>query len=65
MWPASCSTNISSFYYSDINLFLIGYACCKIYNIRLLLFESNAGVITIQELHTREKVLLQLLFKIG
>ena len=32
------STDISSFYYSDINLFLIDYACCKLCSIWLLLF---------------------------
>ena len=40
MW-ASWSTDISSFYYSDINLFLIDYACCK-RNIWLHLFENNS-----------------------
>ena len=32
---------MSSFYYSDINLFLIDYACCKLCNVQLLFFESN------------------------
>ena len=44
MWPASWSTDISLFYYSDINLFLIDYACCKLYNIWLLLFENNSRI---------------------
>ena len=33
---------ISSFYYYDIDLFLIDYACCKLCNIWLLLFENNS-----------------------
>ena len=41
-WPASWGTDISLFYYSDINLFLIDYACCKLCNIWLLLFENNS-----------------------
>ena len=35
-------TDISSFNYSDINLFLIDYACCKLCNVWLLLFENNS-----------------------
>ena len=42
LWPASWSTDISSFYYSDINLFLIAYACYKLCNIWLLLFGNNS-----------------------
>ena len=42
MRPASWSIDIYSFYYSDINLFLIDYACCKLCNIWLLLFENNS-----------------------
>ena len=42
MRPGSWSTDISSFYYSDINLLLIDYACCKLCNIWLLLFENNS-----------------------
>ena len=42
MWPDSWSTNISSFYYSYINLFVIDYACCKLCNIWSLLFENNS-----------------------
>ena len=42
LWPASWSTDISSFYYSDINLFLIANACYKLCNIWLLLFENNS-----------------------
>ena len=38
---ASWSTDISSFYYSNINLFLIDYGCFKLCNIWLLLFENN------------------------
>ena len=42
MRPASWSTGISSFYYSDSNLFLIDYSWCKLCNIWLLLpFENN------------------------
>ena len=36
------SRNISSFSYSDINLFFIDCACCKLCNIWLLLFENNS-----------------------
>ena len=32
----------SSFYYSDINLFLIDYAYCKLCNISLLFFKNNS-----------------------
>ena len=41
LYVTSWSTDVSSFYYSDINLFLIDYACCKLCNIWLLLFENN------------------------
>ena len=41
MSSASWRIGIYSFYYSDINLFLTDYACCKLCNIWLLLFESN------------------------
>ena len=41
MWPASWSTDISSFHYSDINLFLINCTCCKLCNRWLLFFENN------------------------
>ena len=34
--------NISSLYYSDINLFLIDYAYCKLCNIWLILFENSS-----------------------
>ena len=30
------------YHYSDINLFLIGYDCCRLCNISLLLFENNS-----------------------
>ena len=55
MWPASSSTDMSSFYCSDINLFLIDYTWCKLCNIRLLLFENNSRSINIQELNTGGK----------
>ena len=42
MWLVSWSHDISSFYYSDINLFLIDHACCKLCNIWLLLPENNS-----------------------
>ena len=42
MSPASWIIDIYSFYYSDINLLLIDYACCKLCNIWLLIFESNS-----------------------
>ena len=35
------SIDIKSFYYSDINLCLSDYACCKLCNIWLLLFGNN------------------------
>ena len=35
--------NISSFCYSDINLFSIDYVCCKLFNIWLLIFENNSS----------------------
>ena len=38
----SGSTDIPSFYYSDINLFLIDYACCKLCNIWLFQFKINS-----------------------
>ena len=41
LYVTSWSTDVSSFYYSDINLFLIDYACCKLCNIWLLLFDNN------------------------
>ena len=50
MWLASWRTDISSFYCSDINLFLIDYAWCKLSNKWLLLYGSNCMSITIQEL---------------
>ena len=53
--PAFWSTDISKFYYSDINLFLIDDAGCKICNIWLLLFESNSRTITILDLNTGGK----------
>ena len=34
------STDISPFYYSNINLLLVDYACCKLCNIWLILFEN-------------------------
>ena len=42
IWPASWKADISSFYYSDINLFLIHYACCRLCNTWLLLFEDSS-----------------------
>ena len=42
MLPASLSNDIYSFYYSDINLFLIDYACCNLCNTWLLHFTNNA-----------------------
>ena len=42
VWPASWSHYISSFSYCDINLFLVDYACCKLCNIWLLLFEKKS-----------------------
>ena len=40
MVDASWSPDIS--YYSDINLFLIDYDCCKLCNIWLFVFENNS-----------------------
>ena len=41
MWLAFWSSDISSFYCSGINLFLVDYTCCKLCNIWLLLFRNN------------------------
>ena len=51
-------------YLNLIILFLIYDAWCKLYNIWLLLCEKNSRSITIQELNTGRKILLQLLLKI-
>ena len=51
MRPASWSTDISSIYYSDINLILFDYAWHSLCNIWLLLVESNSRSITIQGLN--------------
>ena len=59
MLPASWSTDISSFYYSDINLFLIDYTCCKLCNIWLLLFENNSrSYYYIGALHWRKNIVV-------
>ena len=42
MWLAFWSSDISSFYCSGINLFLVDYTCCKLCNIWLLLFRNNS-----------------------
>ena len=42
VWPASWRTDISSFYFSDINLFLIDYAYWELCNTGLLLFNNNS-----------------------
>ena len=55
MWPASWSTNIFKFYYSDINLFLIDDAWRKLRNIWLFLCDNNSRSITVPELNTGEK----------
>ena len=65
MWPASWRTDISSFYYSDINLLLINYACCKLCNIWLLLFENNSSSYRYTGASHWRKTLVQLLLKIG
>ena len=49
MWPTSWSPDISSFYCSDINKFLIDYAWCKLWNKWLLLFENNSRSLTLEE----------------
>ena len=49
MWPASWIPHPSSFYCSDINLFLTGYAWCKLFNKSLLLFENNSRSLTLEE----------------
>ena len=54
---------LSSFYCSDINLFLIDHTCYKIYGCSSL--RTTPRFITIQELHTGGKTMLQLLLKIG
>ena len=42
MWPASWSIDRFSIYYSDTNLLLIDYACCKLCNMLLFLFGNNS-----------------------
>ena len=42
MLPAYLSTDISSFYNSGINLFLVDHACYKLCNIWLLLFKNKS-----------------------
>ena len=42
IWSTSWSTDLSSFYYSGIDLFLIYNVCCKLCNISLLFFENNS-----------------------
>ena len=49
MWPTSWSPDISSFYCSDINLFLTDYAWCKLCKKWLLLFDSNTRSLTLEE----------------
>ena len=49
MWPASWIPHPSSFYCSDINLFLTGYTWCKLFNKSLLLFENNFRSLTLEE----------------
>ena len=44
MRQAYLSTDIFSFYYSDMNLFLVDYACRKLGNIWSLLFENNSRI---------------------
>ena len=60
LWPTSWGTNISSFYCSDVNLFLIDYAWWKLLQWMIALFQEKH-----QELNTGGKTLLQLLLKIG
>ena len=55
MWLASWDTVISSFYCSDINLFLIDYAWCELSIIWFLLFENNSRSIFTRELNTGGK----------
>ena len=54
MGPASCSTDTSSFYYSEINLFLIDDTWCKLSNIWLLLCENNTRSITMLDDRSRQ-----------
>ena len=56
IWPVSWSTDVSSFYCSNINLCLNDYAWCKLCNISLLLFENNSRSITIQQLDWTKKI---------
>ena len=66
MSPASWSTDLSSFYYSGINLFLTDYVCYKLCNIWLLLFENNSRIYHYTGASQLEKkTFLQLLLKIG
>ena len=67
-WPASWSTDISSFCYSDIDLFFIVLLIMPAVNYVIHGYSSlrtTPGVITLHELHTGGKTLLQLLLKIG
>ena len=51
--PISWRPDISSVYCSDINLFLINYAWCKLCSKWLLLFENKSMSLTLQEKHCR------------
>ena len=66
MWPASWSTDISSFYYSNINLTWIDYVYCYVWYVIFGFCSSVTipGVTNILELHTGGKTLFQFLLKI-
>ena len=51
MWSTSWGPGTSSFHCSDINLFLIDYAWCKLSNKWLLHFENNSRSLILEEKH--------------
>ena len=65
IWDKFLAALIHLFFNFDINLFLIDDTWCKLCNIWLLLRENKSRSITIQDLSTGGKMLLQLLLKIG
>ena len=51
MWLTSWSPDISSFFCSDINLYFVDHAWCKLCNKWLLLFENSTRTKTQEEKH--------------
>ena len=58
MWSASGSTDISSFYYFDINLILLIVPAVKYVTYGCSSSRATPHVVTIHELHTGGKILL-------